>query len=372
MLRATRTRTTLAAALLLLLGAALVACGDGADSPDGGDGSSSPTSPSGSASEPAGESTEPSAPSPSAGPLDWQPTGHGPQDRVVRGAAWTAVATETEVTFEPTGGGDAVVVPSPLGRSTDAVLLEGDTAVVSFAAGGETTSGAAVRVDLATGTQTDIVTPEPANGGSWAMYDDSLWYPTLGRGGDYCLATLAVSDGNGEDGWCAPQRAGFSNLTAGEHGVGLMTFDDARPVACRTVHLLDQAGEPQPVEGPAACTAWDVAPTSAGVIWSEVPREQRQEVARFSASVDGRVQVLGRGTTGTLIPCGGDAFFVRDPAGRDDPARLLRWDGSALSVAYESESTGNAFLGEPGCADGIVTLSSFGEAGDEQVWAEVG
>ena len=29
-------------------------------------------------------------------------------------------------------------------------------------------------------------------------------------------------------------------------------------------------------------------------------------------------------------------------------------------------------LGEPGCADGIVTLSSFGEAGDEQVWAEVG
>ena len=50
----------------------------------------------------------------------------------------------------------------------------------------------------------------------------------------------------------------------------------------------------------------------------------------------------------------------------------MRWDGSALSVAYESESTGNAFLGEPECADGIVTVSSFGEAGDEQVWAEVG
>ena len=127
------------------------------------------------------------------------------------------------------------------------------------------------------------------------MHDDSLWYPTLGEGGAYCLATLAVSDGNGEDGWCAPERTGFSNLTAGEHGVGLMTFDDARPVACRTAHVLDQAGEPQPVEGPTECKAWDVAPTSTGVIWSEVPREQRQEVARFSASVDGEVRVTSAG-----------------------------------------------------------------------------
>jgi hypothetical protein len=63
---------------------------------------------------------------------------------------------------------------------------------------------------------------------------------------------------------------------------------------------------------------------------------------------------------------------VRDPVRRTDPARLMRWDGSALTVAYESESTGNAFLGEPGCADGILTVSSFGEDGDEQVRAEVG
>ena len=62
-----------------------------------------------------------------------------------------------------------------------------------------------MRVDLAAGTPTEIVSPEPANGGSWAMHDDSLWYPTLGEGGAYCLATLAVSDGNGEDGWCAPR-----------------------------------------------------------------------------------------------------------------------------------------------------------------------
>ena len=63
----------------------------------------------------------------------------------------------------------------------DAVLLEGDRAVVSFAAGGATSTGAAVRVDLAASTPSEIVSPEPANGGSWAMHDDSLWYPTSAR-----------------------------------------------------------------------------------------------------------------------------------------------------------------------------------------------
>ena len=116
------------------------------------------------------------------------------------------------MTFEPVGDGEPVVVPAVEGRTVDAVLLEGDRAVVSFAAGDATPTGAAVRVDLAASTPTEIVSPEPANGGSWAMHDDSLWYPTLDEDGAYCLATLAVSDGNGEDGWCAPERTGFGNL----------------------------------------------------------------------------------------------------------------------------------------------------------------
>ena len=49
----------------------------------------------------------------------------------------------------------------------------------------------------------------------------------------------------------------------------------------------------------------------------------------------------------------------------------MRWDGATLSVAYESDSQGNAFLGRPECADGILTISSFGEDGDEQVSASV-
>ena len=43
--------------------------------------------------------------------------------------------------------------------TVDAVLLEGDTAVVSYSFGGETTAGLGYRIDLTTREQTEIVTP---------------------------------------------------------------------------------------------------------------------------------------------------------------------------------------------------------------------
>ena len=120
-----------------------------------------------------------------------------------------------------------------------------------------------------------------------------------------------------------------------------MTFDDARPVACRTVNLLDDSGVPQPLEGPDDCTAWDVAATADGAVWSEVPKPRRQEEARFHASADGTYFDLGPGTTGTAVPCGDSVFFVRDPQGPDEPARLMRWTPQrTLEVAYESPSDG--------------------------------
>ncbi len=344
--------TAIAAALLLVA----VGCGTGNEPSDSGSASPSTGAP----------TTEPAD-----GPLEWKPTGHDPDERVIVGDRWTAVVTETEVAFE---GEERIVVPAAEGGSVDAVLLAGDTAVVSASFGGEASTGWGVLVDLGTGEQTRIVSPEPANGGGWAMVDDDLYYPTLGEGGAYCLATMATADTNGEDGWCAPARTGFTNLSASEHGVGLVTFDDRRPVSCRTAHLLDQASQPRPVDAPTQCKVWDIAATATGVIFSEVPKAQRQEVARFRAKADGPdgpVQNLGGGTTGTLIACGGDAFFVRDPQAPSDPARLMRWNGEDLSVAFESTSIGNTFIGEPECADGIVTLNVFGEEGDEQVSASV-
>lgn len=350
-------RTAMAATLLL------VAAGCGDDGEPAAEPTKSPTET---------PSASPPETAPPAASLDWEPTGHSVDERVIVGERWTAIATETEVRFESTTGADDVAGPTDEGGSVNAVLLEGDTAVVSFAYGGETTVGTGYRIDLTTGEKTKIVTPEPANGGDWALIDDSLYYPALDEDQNACLATLAISDGNGEEGWCPPERVGIAELEANEHGVTAMLFDYDSDVSCRTLTLLDQTGVPQPVEGPADCSGWDIAATSTGIIWSEVPRPKRQEAAVFHALVDGAAQELGTGTTGTLTSCGGDTFFASDPVKRTDPARLMRWDGTSLSVAYESTSRGNAFLGTPECADGIITISSYGEDGDEQVSANVG
>ena len=52
-----------------------------------------------------------------------------------------------------------------------------------------------MRVDLTTGQATEIVSPEPANGGDWALVDDSLYYPTLGEGEGWAeLETAEMAD----------------------------------------------------------------------------------------------------------------------------------------------------------------------------------
>jgi hypothetical protein len=306
------------------------------------------------------------------GSLDWQPTGHLVDERVVVGEKWTAVSSAGDVRFESATGADDVTLDRVVAGEVNALLLEGDSAVVSYSFGGEVASGLGFRVDLTTGDAIKIVVPEPANGGDWALIDDSLYYPGLSEDDRACLATLAVADGNGEEGWCPEGRVGIAELEANEHGVAAMLFDYASDISCRTLTLLDQSGVPQPARGPEECIGWDIAATSTGIVFSEVPRPRRQEVAVFSAIVDGaQRQRLATGTTGSLVSCGGDAFFVSDPTTMTDPARLMRWDGNELSVAYESTSKGNAFLGRPECADDVLTISSFGEDGDEQVSASV-
>ncbi|MBS2936185.1 hypothetical protein KDN32_00330 [Nocardioides sp. J2M5] len=362
-------RTSLALALLL----ALTACGT-EDEPGTERPSSSPsgTTATGDAPE-GGTRDEPTVVEPTEALLGWQDTGALPENAFVKGPRWEALSTpgDTQVDLAADGMYTSVVAGS--GRTISEVLMSEDWAVVVKQDKAETEPSQVVAIDLATGEDRDVVSPVAASGGSWALTGGDLYFPTYGDDRAYCLATVALADANGEDGWCAPDRSGFSGLTASEDGVAMMTFDDARPVACRTLNLLDGSGVPQPVEGPSDCLGWDVAATPDGIVWSEVPKPRRQEEAHLYASADGTYFDLGPGTTGSVLPCGGSVFFARDPQAADEPARLMRWTPDrTLEVAYESASTGNAFLGEPVCGGGVVTLSSFGEQGDEQVWANVG
>ena len=373
-----RVRTTIALALLVVLSGC-----SGADEPSGG-----PASPaSGSASpEPTEtpETTETASPSPTdasptggvaeaaPAPLDWQDAGFvAGTGYVTNGTDWVHSAGDGS-SVDVSVDGTTTRIRAGSGRTISEVLMSTDWAAVVRQDKAETKPSLVVAIDLATGEQRDVTSPAAASGGSWALTGGDLYFPTYGDDRAYCLATAALADSNGEDGWCAPRRSGFSGLTASDQGVGVMTFDDARPVACRTANVLDDSGVPQPIEGPADCLAWDVAATAGGALWSEVPRPRRQEEARFHATVADATYDLGPGTTGTALPCGDSVFFVRDPQSPDEPARLLRWTPEAtLEVAYESASVGNAFLGEPACGGGVITVASFGDQGDELVWAPV-
>lgn len=358
------------AALALLV--ALTGCA-GTDEPDPAP-STAPGEPSGGSDLPTGGPVDdPVGAEPATALLDWQDTGVEVGTRYVRGPEWEALGDEGDTLVELARDGDTATVRAGGGRTISEVLMSESWAVVVRQDKAETAPSEVAVVDLATGETGAVATPPAASGGSWALTDGDLYYPTYGDGGSYCLATAALADSNGEDGWCAPDRSGFSGLTASEHGVGIMTFDDARPVACRTANLLDDSGVPQPLDGPEDCTAWDVAATADGAVWSDVPKPRRQEEAHFRAEADGTYFDLGPGTTGTVVPCGGSVFFVRDPQAPDEPARLMRWTPErTLEIAYESPSTGNAFLGEPACSGGVLTLASYGDQGDEHVWANVG
>ncbi|WP_139306494.1 hypothetical protein [Nocardioides exalbidus] len=361
-------RTTTALALLL----ALTACSSGGETETEQPGQEpSPTgSPSGAPS--GGASEDPTVAEPTDAFLDWTDTGNEAGTPYLAGPEWSARSTGSGSRVDLTRPGTDIGIAAGSGRTISEVLMSTDWVVVVRQDEAETRSSLVDVVDLATGEKGTLAGPAPASGGSWALTGSDLYYPTYGDRRAYCLATSALADSNGEDGWCAPRNTGFSGLTATDLGVGMMTFDDSRPVACRTANLLDDSGVPQPIDGPTECLAWDVAPAYDGYVWSEVPRPKRQEEAHFHASAYGAFVDLGPGTTGSLTPCGDSVFFVRDPQSPDEPARLMRWTADhTLEVAYESASTGNAFLGEPACGGGVLTLSSFGEQGDEQVWAPV-
>lgn len=324
-------------------------------------------------------SDDPSEPDPTGGPatvepttaiLDWRPTGGGPEDRRTVGPGWTALvdASGTTATFEGRAG--EVVVEAGGRRRVGDLVMNDDWALVVAGDEQEQLPVLAKVVDLSDGSTHDITDPPPSPS-SYALAGDRALYGAFDRRGAYCLADVDAATGEGDFAWCAPRRTGLTRITHGAGGTAFLSFDDQRPISCRTPMLLD-GGRATPVKEAEECSAWDVAATPAGAVWSEVRHERQAEKGDFRAVDEGTTYDLGPGTTGTLVPCGDSVWFVREPQGRTEPAQLMRWTPDAtLEVAFESEARGSAFLAPPECADDVLTVSSFGPRGDEQVSATV-
>lgn len=268
-----------------------------------------------------------------------------------------------------TGPTPATIKVGTRGRIS-AALIDGRRAVVVVEDPQASKADRATIIDLASGGQAILdgrSDPPTATGGTWALGQDIVVHASIDPTGAYCLATVSLESGQGSLGWCAPERHGFRGAQITPAGLSVMSFDDQRPASCATLLAIEGVSA-TPIDDATDCLGWDVALLDGGAIWSEVANPRRVEEADFRASYNGQLHELGPGTTGSLVPCAGSAYFVRDPQTRTDPAQLMRWspDGT-LSVVYESASTGNAFLSAPRCGGETLTMTSYGDQGDEQV-----
>ena len=227
--------------------------------------------------------------------------------------------------------------------------------------------------NLSTGLQfpidegTDIPT---TNGGTWALGGDTLVHATVTDDDRTCLAAIDLEAQESTLGWCAEDGQGFTAAHVTDAGTTLLTFDDEVP-ACRTVAFAD-GDALAPFEGAAECEGWDSSAVSDDTtVWSTVPQDDQDAPAEFFAREGADVYDLGRGTSGTLVPCAGAAYFVRDPAKASAPAQLIRWQDRRLSVVYEAPP-GQSYLDAPRCGDRALVMTAHNESGDEQVMAALG
>jgi len=226
----------------------------------------------------------------------------------------------------------------------------------------------ATLITLATGETREI--PTNANGGTWTLFNGRVLHAVYAAKHRYCLASLDAPTMTEVLTYCAPAGHGFNDARTTPAATSLLTFDSRPSGSCRTPSEVEDSVTPLP--GIEPCKGWDSLLTPYGQIWSEVPKENQVESARFHATAGATMYDLGIGTTGSLTWCGDSAYFVRDSQKDVDKARLLRWTPDhTLEVVYESPGEGNAFLSAPRCAGSAITISEQGEGGDEQVSASV-
>lgn len=362
------------AALLVLAASALAGCGGTTDTSGPDDAASAQSSASSSPDGPtAGSPTaEPTgAVTPTTDLLDWSPVPGSSKDVVTSNGDWTLRVSVSgrRASLEGPDGVTTGATGSS-GRVSDA-LLDQNWAVVVRQDPTEQQPSRATITDLETGRLfalsggSDMPT---VNGGTWALGADRVVHATMSRG-RYCLASVDLTTQRSSLGYCAPMRSGFNSAHLTDAGDSLLSFDDSQP-SCQSV--LDITSSPaEPFPGVTRCKAGEGLLTGDGAVWSVIAKPNQYENATFHARVGDRSVDLGPGTTGSLIACGGAAYFVRDPRTDTGTAALMRWADDELSVVYESPA-GPAFLSEPRCGGDRITVTAFAEGGDEQVEAPTG
>jgi hypothetical protein len=321
-----------------------------------------------------GSADHPVAVEPEQALLDWHPVPGSTKDVVTAGDRWTLTVTSGGHSARLDGPHPRTIRAGAHASITDALLDGAHALVVSEDRLAEDPDVATV-VDLRTGQATTLdrsSSPPTVVGGTWALGPETVVHATSGPHRSYCVATVDLTTGQGSTGWCAEPRHGFSRAAVSGRTTTMMTFDDHRP-SCRSLGQVSGA-DVTPLPGVTPCKGWDSALTGSGAVWSVVPKERRIEAAHFYAHTAAGWYDLGPGTSGSLVTCGSSSYFTRDPGSRTDPATLMRWspDDAELSVVYASKGTGNAFLSPPRCGGARLTVTSFSQAGDEQVTTPIG
>ena len=378
-----RKRTLAAAALAA---AALLITGCGSSSNDAGDKPSATASATAGASESAAGSASPSgsdsAPStPAAGAttpatpvtslLKWTKVPGDPTNTVTTNGTWTlTVAQEGGWWSLGRGSGTAKETHAPAGLEVQDAVLSDDWAVVVYGDENGDKEQRAVVTALPSGKVTTLDKNSdlpPSTDGSWSLDGSTLWHAT-NHAGAYCLASTDLRSGKSKLSWCAPARHGFTNVLSVDGQTSMMTFDDKQP-SCRTVVTVSGTTT-TPYPGVQACKgvqgALLTSTAKIGRIWSVVPNENHYQQVHVYGATDAGTSDLGLGVNGTLTVCGSAAYWARDVSG-STPAALMRWDGSTLSVVYQTKG----FLGQPQCAGHHLTILDTTDNGASQVTTTV-
>jgi hypothetical protein len=301
--------------------------------------------------------------------LDWRSAPGAVENTLTTNGSWFLTVEASGEGYRLDGPDQSFGTREAGTRITNA-LLDSDWAVVVRQDETGNEPSTAEVTDLAKGEQftldeeSDVPT---IDGGTWSLGGDELVHATTGPGGTFCVATVDLGSKKSSVAWCAAAKHGFKSAHVTDAGTTVLGFDDAKP-SCRTVGAVaDDQFDAFP--GVPQCSAWEGSLLGDdAAVWSVIPNESDADTAEFFGRAGDGYFDLGPGTSGTLVPCAGAAYFVRDPQREGDSARLMRWDGRGLTTVYAAPP-GQSFLDAPRCGDAALVLTAHAEAGDQQVMA---